>query len=346
MSLTYTNRESSPVTPAITGDIQYNNVLFTFPDSLQPWKPTILSYSSSVASTIIGYPLDSMKTRMQTHKFQSAFACFKQTLHHEGFKGFYRGMSAPLITASCSKSLGVSLYTWTKPELGNFLSFFYNPKVDHSAEPFKLALLNFPVSMASGFLAGSLVSFFACPFEFTKLFAQISVLVGNSNKLGNRHVPRTTFQVCKQIFKTEGVTGLYSGFRYHLLRDSINNSLFFATYETIKISFKALTSTDGTFMGTNLNAGPATVAMAGAFSGILSWATVFPIDTIKSLTQKDIVLNILRVQAGQKRLPVTPRTLTFPTRRMYRGLGPSLTRSILVTMTFFSVYEYLMSHIV
>lgn len=332
--------------PGITGQVNHDDLLFSLPGFLQPYKPMLMSYSSSLASTTIGYPFDSMKTRMQTYKFTSAFDCFSQTIKTEGFKGLFRGISAPLVSTSFSKSMGVTLYMSFKPEVALAMGRIYTPyKVDEKASKLRktagLALANAPISIVSGSLAGGCVSLFACPFEFTKLFLQISILAGKNQP----HVPMSVVQVGRQIIKTEGVRGLYSGFKYHIIRDAVSSGLFFAIYETFKFSFQMFSTEDGYIQGTSIPCGPTSVAMAGAVSGVFSWISVFPIDTVKSLIQRDIVSNILRVQSNQEKLPLPERKMTFPTRRMYRGLGPSITRSVIATMTFFSVFEYLMTHI-
>ena len=50
------------------------------------------------SGTIVGHPLDTLKTRLQidlTHK--STIKTLKGIIKHEGVKGLYKGISAPLI---------------------------------------------------------------------------------------------------------------------------------------------------------------------------------------------------------------------------------------------------------
>lgn len=338
-----TAKENS-IAPAITEGANLQTAYFVMPGSLQPWKPTIMSYTASLVTIFSGYPLDTLKTRMQTHKFNSTFDCFKQTLKHEGVTGLFRGITSPLISASLSKSLGVSLYTYLKPRVAEFQGMFYSPISQNKYiqnEDVLLVMNNFPVAVVSGTMAGAMVSLYACPFEFTKIFSQISRIIGNKQKV-QAQVPKNIFQVFREIVKYEGFRGLYSGYGFHLLRDSVSNGLFFAVYETAKISIRSLSAKDGE---NGVASNQLSIVLAGGAAGMFSWLTVFPIDTVKSMAQRDIVTNILRARDGLERIPVQKRRLGLPTRRMYRGLGPSITRSVVTTMIFFSVYEYLMSHI-
>ena len=158
--------------PAITGQLDASRAFHIFPDALQPWRPTILAYASTIASTTVGFPLDTVKTRMQTHKnFTSYGDCIKKTFAKEGIRGFFRGILAPLLSTSMSKSSSVGIFTQVKPYVYN--SFFHGLELakDH---PF---LSNIPVCLCSGIISGGIMSLFACPFEYTKVYAQISNLV-------------------------------------------------------------------------------------------------------------------------------------------------------------------------
>ncbi|QPG75155.1 hypothetical protein FOA43_002500 [Brettanomyces nanus] len=323
--------------PAITGEIKYVDPMFKMPSVLAPYKVAILSYSASLVSTAVGFPLDSIKTRMQTHNFASALECFKLTLRLEGFGGLFRGIAAPLISTSFSRSLGVSIFARTKPIISSVMVPVWGVepliKVNNSLTNPQLAIVinNIPISLLSGGIAGSVVSAFACPFELTKIFQQIIMLVNSDTQtnLRSEKLPTRLYEVTKSIVDHEGARGLYSGYRYHILRDSLSSSLFYGLYETVKMGFQSLS-------GTALEKGLLSnslkdkldiicVPVAGALAGCISWITVFPIDTVKSQYQRDVVGNIVRARSGLKRLPVVARPLRFPTREMYKGLGPSIT---------------------
>jgi solute carrier family 25 carnitine/acylcarnitine transporter 20/29 len=330
--------------PAITGDIDHSKAFHLFPEPLKPFKGTILAYGASFMSTMVGFPLDTVKTRMQTHKhFTSYLDCVRKTYLHEGIRGFFRAIWAPLISTSFSKSINVSLFTHVKPHTYELL---YSSSTGTPAHPF---LRNIPVCFLSGAIAGAGVSVFACPFEFTKIYAQLETLVHNKSvadlpkhMVANNEgaIQNSTIQIAKQIVKHEGFRGLYSGFKFHVLRDSMYSGVFYSIYESMKWSTNNLINSDPS------KSSQISILLAGGCSGVICWTLIFPVDTTKSLIQKDVVTNILRKEQGLEPFPPRVRKLQRIEKRLYRGLGISCTRSFLVSMLFFSTYEVAMAYIV
>lgn len=317
--------------PAITGEVDESKAIKVFPDWLAPFRTSVIAYSTSLVSTTIGYPLDTLKTRMQTFKhFKSIFDCAKQTYVIDGFCGFYRGIMAPLLSTSITRSLSVSVFTHAKPYCFDVL---YGWKCEENSERFPL-FKNLPVCFTAGFLAGATVSMFACPFEFTKLYSQIVTLTDpQAHKFKTNLSNQSIAKVVKNIVAVRGIGGLYSGYKYSLMRDAIGSGIYYSVYELFKW-------TSNSFINGTLAANsPVSILLAGGMSGVTCWAFIFPFDTAKSLVQKKIVANIVRVKKGLKPLDFSERTLTF-SRSMYRGVGIQMTRSFVVNMVFFSAYEF------
>lgn len=312
--------------PAITGEIKYESPVLELPTAISPWKIPILSYTASMVSTTMGFPLDSIKTRMQAHRYLNSWQCSKITVNNEGIRGLFRGIMAPLITSSISKSIGVSIYSYWKAPISQYVDISSNIWIN-----------NFPSSFVAGCISGACVSVFACPFELTKIFQQIVLVVNKeaNMRINSKLLPKTVNEVFYNIIKYEGVFGLYSGFKYHMLRDSLSTGLFFAVYESTKMIVNHITPENEVL----------SVPLSGIVAGICSWITVFPIDTMKSQYQRDIVRNIIRVKSGLDELPVKARNWTLPKRDLYRGLGPSITKAVCTTTIFFSGFEYLMKHV-
>lgn len=338
MSDTNLSKASHGGIPAITGKIDYNNAIHIFPEALAPWRSTVLSYGSSFVATTIGFPMDTVKTRMQTHpEFHSYFDCAAKTFKAEGIRGFFRGIFAPLVSSSFSKSINVSIFTQTKPYVHDF---FFKDEIEET-HPF---IKNIPVCFASGMVAGAGVSLFACPFEFTKIFSQITKLIEkeNTTELNRSYNARvksaSTMATFKKIIKYEGPLGLYSGFKYHVWRDSLSSGTYYCVYETMKYTMNVLINNNPQ------ESSSISILLAGGLSGITCWSLIFPIDTTKSLVQKEIIRNILRKRDGLQPVPLANHRITI-SRQMYRGLGISCTRSFIVNMVFFSTFEFLMAHI-
>ncbi|KAI5967613.1 hypothetical protein KGF57_000307 [Candida theae] len=325
--------------PAITGKLDVKHAIHIFPEQLQPFRSGILAYGASLASTLMGYPLDTMKVRMQTHShFKGYIDCAKKTYSAEGLRGFFRGVWAPLISTSFSKSLNVSIYTFCKPQVYSAIfqnSWYGKVRQEH---PF---WRNIPVCFVSGCFAGAGVSVFACPFEFIKVYSQLEKLVTANSSLGSiktRLGTPTTLQICKTIVTSSGLKGLYSGFKLHLLRDSLSTGVYFSLYESIKLFTNDLTNRNAS------TTSPFAVLLSGGLSGVLSWIIIFPVDTAKSLVQKAAVVNIFRKSHGLSQAPVDD---TFKKKESwrYRGLGISVTRSFLTNMVFFGVFEFGMTYL-
>ena len=233
---------------------------------------------------------------MQTHKnFTSYFDCVKRHMLKKVFVGF-RGIWAPIISTSLSKSLSVSLFTTVKPYTYGLLYKTPWTKNIESSHPF---LRNIPVCFISGLIAGGGVSLFACPFEFTKVYAQLEKLVASkslkelSNLINNGGTSSaqlttkfnsvktpSTAVIVKEILKYEGIKGLYSGYKYHLMRDSISTGFYYSIYESMKWSINNFINKDPSISS------PFSVLLAGGMSGVFSWVLIFPIDTTKSMVQK------------------------------------------------------------
>ena len=104
------------------------------------------------------------------------------------------------------------------------------------------------------------------------------------------------------------------------------------TYESSK---QLLTTYRGDKSPTN----PFSVVVAGGLCGIASWALIYPIDSAKSIYQR----NCLTVSIGEK-VKKAPK-IQFFNRRMYRGLGVSMGRSCVVNSIFFSAFEFIKKRI-
>lgn len=76
---------------------------------------------------------------------------------------------------------------------------------------------------AAGATAGSAITFLACPFELTKLSAQVSVLLAErsgdckrSREVAKSYQNKGTLKTMANIIKHRGILGLYTGFQLHL----------------------------------------------------------------------------------------------------------------------------------
>jgi len=93
-----------------------------------------------------------------------------------------------------------------------------------------------------------------------------------------------------------------------------------------------------TFGGDNPNSNKLAVVSAGGLCGLVSWALIYPIDSAKSIYQRNALLH------SKGEIVPAPK-IEFFKGHMYRGLGVSMSRSCVVNAIFFSSFEFIKKHI-
>ncbi|KAI1008162.1 hypothetical protein K3495_g59 [Podosphaera aphanis] len=312
---------------------------------IKRYRTEIAASISSVLSTFVAFPLDTVKTRMQAYHYTSFADCVKHTYKTEGYRGFLRGVVAPLMSVTLVRTVSFSIYQRSKYSYAAW--FKRNIGIDpllHINTPGNFPNLSTIVCFgAAGATAGSIITTIACPFEFTKLSAQVSHLAADkktsvsepleAKKIAATYQNKGTFQTFKNIVKYRGVSGLYTGFHLHLFRDTMGTAIYFMTYESAKQILTTISKDRST-------ANPFAVVVAGGVCGVASWVLVYPIDSAKSIHQT----KSLRLSKGQP-IPKAPK-IEFNNKRMYRGLGVSMGRSCLVNSVFFSAFEFIKKQVV
>ncbi|TAQ88086.1 hypothetical protein B7494_g3612 [Chlorociboria aeruginascens] len=250
-------------------------------------KKWVKRYRTEVAAS---FPLDSVKTRMQTYRYDNFTDCVRHTYQTEKFRGFFRGVTAPMASVTLVRTISFSVYQRSKYTYAAWFkrNFGIDPLVHVNTPGTYPTLSTIACFGAAGATAGSLITIVACPFELTKLSAQVSVLMAdrkNSSvtepELASRNATaasyqnKGTFKTAKNIVKHRGFAGLYSGFNLHLLRDTLGTGIYFMTYESSKQLL-------ATYTGDRSPTNPLAVALAGGLCGVASWALIYPIDSAKS----------------------------------------------------------------
>ncbi|KAK4162246.1 putative solute carrier [Cladorrhinum sp. PSN259] len=315
--------------------------LHRYQNFVKRYRVEVAASASSVLSTLSTFPLDSVKTRMQTYRYAGFLDCVRHTYQTEKFRGFFRGVTAPMASITLVRTISFSIYQKSKYAYSDWVKRNFGVDVmAQVATPGSYPnLWSVAVFGASGATAGSIITAIACPFELTKLSAQVSVLMAdkkNCPKSGSHAIAASyqnkgTLKTLGNIIKHRGVGGLYTGFRLHLLRDTLGTGTYFMTYESSK---QLLTA----FGGDGAHSNPFAVLVAGGLCGIVSWALIYPVDSAKSIYQR----NSLMYSKGQT---VEPVKIQFFQRNMYRGLGVSMGRSCAVNAVFFSSFEFLKKRI-
>lgn len=80
-------------------------------------RNTVAAASGSFVSTIAGAPLDSIKSRLQVKRYSGILDCVRTTFRDEGTRGFFRGVTVPLITVTAVRTASYTIYSFTKADL-------------------------------------------------------------------------------------------------------------------------------------------------------------------------------------------------------------------------------------
>jgi hypothetical protein len=192
---------------------------------IKRYRVEIGASTSSVFSTLVAFPLDSVKTRMQTYHYKGFLDCVRHTYRTEKLGGFFRGVAAPMVSIALVRTVSFSIYqrakysyaAWAKKNLGFDIIRHVNKQGTY---PNLYSVLCFG---AAGATAGSAITFLACPFELTKLSAQVSVLMAEragscarSRAVAASYQNKGTLRTMRNIIKNRGIFGLYTGLRLHL----------------------------------------------------------------------------------------------------------------------------------
>ncbi|KAG8631346.1 hypothetical protein KVT40_000486 [Elsinoe batatas] len=319
-----------PNTPAGVSSPVGGSAIFgdNFMRIAKEYRTPLASSSASVLSTFIAFPLDFAKSRMQSYdtKFVPTIT---EAYRAEGIRGFWRGVLPPLVSVTAVRTASFSIYQMAKYKYAGYF--------ERVTGESPLAIANAPGRYptastmlcfgAAGATAGSIVTVLACPFELTKLHAQLASKMAREQ--GKKDVNSGSWPLARQLIKDRGFMGLYSGYRLHLIRDTMGTCIYFTTYETAKQIF-------GNARG-NSPTSPFAVMAGGGLCGIVSWACTYPIDVSKTVYQKALLSN--------PQEEIEKPKIKFFQQGSYRGLGVSVARSCLINMIFFSMFEVIKKRI-
>lgn len=320
--------------------------------------------TAAVTGMLVGYPFDSLKTRMQTHHYTSLLSCARKSIADEGIYGLYRGLLPPLLTASAAKSMSFSAFEQTKQWLR-----IHDPLKNISQSSSAAYITNFQrqtvgsvalTAGVAGSIAGGMIALLCCPLELIKVQMQLARLlekdtaktavgqmgspVGNA-MTSTKSMERTAataansnLSVAREIVRFRGFSGLYYGLGLHVLRDSAGTAIYFSAYETVKETMRRLSGSDTT--------GPLTHMLSGGTCGVVSWLLIFPVDLIKSTMQSQVLKsNPTRPSCRNSWVMVRDIYARLGMSGLYRGISVSLIRAFPIHGLNFVVYEWARANI-
>ncbi|KAH7081725.1 mitochondrial carrier domain-containing protein [Paraphoma chrysanthemicola] len=284
-------------------------------------------YVSGAAGIIIGNPLDLIKTRLQAGKITVNADASTAIATPQGFRGHFenagtlvRGATAPILGYGALNALLFVTYNRT-------LALLHDPTSPTSYSKIWLA-------GATGGLASFVVS---APTELIKCRAQVST---------ERNI--SSWSITKDVWRNEGIRGLYYGGGITSIRDAVGYGFYFWSYEWMKQNW---TSSDDSDRDTAMK-----VLLCGGLAGIVTWASIFPLDVIKTRVQTQ-TLHESRPRSGE-RGSLLPSEIDSKRRGaldiarqayraegagvFFRGLGICSVRAFVVNAVQWAVYEWMM----
>lgn len=188
-------------------------------------------------------------------------SCIYRTLKSDGLKGFYKGLSFPLLSIP----------------IINGVSFACNAEANSLFQlenPFLRGLLG-------GSLAGLLTSCIVTPTELIKIRMQVQTndckfhlinLASNNNKF----IP-SALSCAKIIMQTEGLKGLFKGGLITILREVPGYAAQFAVFELCKEFCLSLSQSS--------QLSYSQILASGMMAGFSAWVFSYPQDVVKTYMQ-------------------------------------------------------------
>ncbi|CAG8513170.1 8510_t:CDS:2 [Acaulospora morrowiae] len=323
-------------------------------------KNIIFGSVAGMAGKVFEYPFDTVKTRLQTQSiFKGPSDCFKQTFKNEGFWGFYRGMSSPMIGAMLENAMLFLVYNQIKMMIVEYTTpvnerhrLYINNVIDQ--ESFSMSQL-----CLAGGISGSLTSFVLTPLELIKCKLQVQETLMYEAKEKNIQIaaaemknPKFTgpASVIKYTLKEHGIRGLYRGHIGTFFRETIGGAAWFGTYEFVSRLFMERRNRSMNIHelpSSNKKGLSLTELMAsGACAGMAYNITMFPVDSVKSQIQTDEEIMLARGRKVVKRSFFKVCKDIYKEHNIpgfYRGCGITVARaapsSAIIFMTYVIIYR-------
>ncbi|KAF2853770.1 mitochondrial carrier protein-like protein [Plenodomus tracheiphilus IPT5] len=306
-------------------------------------------YVSGAAGIIIGNPLDLIKTRLQAGPKPTVLDTTTNTtttasnatpaIPPRGFRGHFdnagtlvRGATAPIITYGALNALLFVTYNRTLALLSPGTA---SPD-SHSQTPLDASsLAKIWIAGATGGLTSFVVS---APTELIKCRAQVST-----------EAYTTSWSVARDTWRKEGVRGLYYGGGITSIRDAVGYGFYFWSYEW---SRRAWSAPEDTERETAVK-----IMLCGGLAGVITWASIFPLDVVKTRVQTQILSremgglgeqhSLLRGEAPPKKRLSSWDIAKHAYRTegadvFFRGLGICSVRAFMVNAVQWAVYEWMM----
>jgi len=257
--------------------------------------------SAGIVGTIIGYPLDLVKTRMQTSGDANLgiVRVASSIVRNEGFLALYKGIAPPLISLSLLNTINFSQYCFFRELYGGTAGWDWkNGLAGCSGAP------------------------------ITSTVSTVENLVKTQMQLDNVTSKRYkgSWNCVQSLVQSHGISVLYTGHAVNTLREGTFLASYFYCYEGLREGL----------LSTRIVPTQVAIPVAGGFAGAISWFVSFPLDCVRAGVQGQNLDSPVKPRAMQVfRNLLQERGI----RGLYSGVTPSIVRAFLVSGSRFSAYE-------
>ncbi|OEU16416.1 mitochondrial carrier [Fragilariopsis cylindrus CCMP1102] len=270
-------------------------------------KQIVGSTVAGISSTVLGHPLDTIKTHLQTNPklHNNSFNAFKKLQ----LKGIFRGITPPLVNAIIMNTVMFTVFDKVQTKVNNN-------------------------SFISGIISGFATAIISTPTDYIKIQMQLSSLSLSST-------------LSSILGVTSIIGKLYRGFTVNLAREGIFTMVYLGIYHWILQKEEILLYCNSNNNNSNNFNHIVFVTGTSAFTGALAWMITYPFDLIKTMIQSGSIsnhnssnhnfsnFNFLRKQ-------IQTMYTNHGLKIFYRGCIPSTGRAMLVTSSRMLAYDQVM----
>ncbi|CAG8972859.1 hypothetical protein HYALB_00001278 [Hymenoscyphus albidus] len=288
-------------------------------------------YISGAVGILIGNPLDVIKVKLQAESPSVIKTTSSYTSQFTSAGSLIRGSTAPILGYGALNALLFMTYNRTS-NISNT-----NPT---GVPP------NLWTTWIAGAIGGLATWVVSTPTELIKCRAQLS----------SSTVPATSWGITKDILRTEGVRGLYFGGVVTALRDSIGYGFYFWSYE-LSTRLMIPKMVEGHQVESSASQEAAKVLLCGGLAGVVTWASIFPLDVIKTRLQTQAMgqSETSALLASTEGVPPQRRLGAIEVAKnayrseganvFFRGLAVCSIRAFIVNAAQWAVYEWIMNEL-
>ena len=290
-------------------------------------EEALAGLSAGILGTVIGYPLDVVKTRQQTSSAASSssrsiLATASHIVRHEGgVPSLYKGVVPPLVSLSILNTLNFASYSY-------FQHFFGAHRSAWDGR-------NAAAAAAVGPLAATVST--------VENLLKTQLQLDNTRTTQQPRYKGGALDCARQLVQTHGWTVLYYGHAVNTARETVFLMTYFFLYEGFRHQLghwgiAAKHSNDNNDGDDSTAIHQLAIPVAGGLSGALAWTVSFPLDCVRAGVQgQDLLHTAQRQKTAAQVLQSILHTKGLG--GLYHGVAPSIARAFLVSGSRFSAYE-------